>query len=237
MNESLRQQTDAVFARWDRPDVPGCAVGIIHDGELVYSRGFGSANLEHIIPITSATVFDIASTSKQFTAACIALLAETSRLGLDDNIRRHVPELPDLGHVITLRHLLYHTSGWRDYLTLLDLAGYREADYTSDAEVMAFLTRQRGLNFTPGERYDYSNTGYYLLGGVVERVSGQTLADVCPRQHFCPAGYDPYLVSGRSYAHRPRPGDGLQPSGRGWLSHRHDHAGYGGRWGNVDLRR
>ncbi len=183
MNSELSAQTDAIFAAWDRPDTPGCALGIVHHGELVYFRGYGRANLDYGLPITSQTVFDIASTSKQFTAACIALLMEQGHLALDDDVRRHLPELPEFGHTITVAHLIHHTSGWRDYLTLMEFAGYRDEDYISVAEVMALLQKQQGLNFTPGAAYQYSNTGYFLLGQLVERLSGQSL-DAFANKHI-----------------------------------------------------
>lgn len=211
MSSDVIGQTEALFTAWDRPGSPGCAVGIIRDGTLVYRRGFGRASLEHDLPINDTTVFDIASTSKQFTAACIGLLLEDGRLGLDDVVRDHIPELPDLGPV-TIRHLIHHTSGWRDYLTLFELAGYREADYFDTAEVLAMLARQQGLNFAPGDRYDYSNTGYYLLGLIVERVSGRTLAQFAHDHIFAPLGMErtwyqddhTRIVPGRATGYSPR---------------------------------
>src|SRR5579872_1235879 len=111
-------QVDTLFAQWDRPDSPGCAIGILADGALIYSRGYGCANLEYGIPITPASVFYLGSLSKQFTALAILLLAQQGALSLDDPVRRYVPELPELCAPITLRQLLHHTSGLRDYLTL-----------------------------------------------------------------------------------------------------------------------
>jgi CubicO group peptidase (beta-lactamase class C family) len=113
----------SVMAQWDRIDSPGCAIGMVQNGELTYKRGFGQANLDHGIPITSRTVFDIGSTSKQLAAAAVALLAERNALSLDDDIRKHLPEMPDYGQPITIRHLIHHTSGIRDYLTVMTLAG------------------------------------------------------------------------------------------------------------------
>jgi CubicO group peptidase (beta-lactamase class C family) len=218
MTPSLPSLTDRLFAAWDRPDSPGCAVGIIQDGALVYVRGFGRASLEHDLPITGQTVFDIASTSKQFTAACIALLIEDGRLALDDDVRQHIPELPDLGVSVTVAHLLHHTSGWRDYLTLFDLAGYREADYFDEPELLAMLGRQQALNFVPGARYDYSNTGYYLLGVLVERLSGQSPARFAHDHIFTPLGMtrtwfqDDHtrIVPGRSTGYSPAAAGGYR---------------------------
>jgi CubicO group peptidase (beta-lactamase class C family) len=168
--DEIKVQVDQLFAVWDTPVSPGCALGIIQDGQLVYARGYGMANLEHGVPISSQTVFRIASTSKQFTAMCIALLVEQGQLSLDDDIRRYAPEMPAYDRPITIRHLVHHTSGLRDYLTLMALSGARDNDFYTDDDALAMLARQTGLNFAPGDAYLYSNTGYYLLGLIVRRV-------------------------------------------------------------------
>lgn len=179
---------DAVFAEWDRADSPGCALGIIEDGRLVHARGFGAANLELGASITPTSVFDIGSTSKQFTAACVALLAIDGRLSLEDDVRKFVPELPDLKRTITLRHLLNHTSGIRDYLGLFALAGIETEDFTTKEQALATLARQMHLNFEPGSEFLYSNSGYFLLSIVVERVSGKTLPQFALERLFVPLG-------------------------------------------------
>ncbi|MCO5209627.1 MAG: beta-lactamase family protein [Caldilinea sp.] len=179
---------DALFAAWDRPDSPGCALGIVHAGELVYARGYGMADLEHGVPITPATVFDIASISKQFTAWCVLALAEEGQLSLDDPIQRFCPEVPEYGQRITLHHLLHHTSGLRDYLGIWPVAGLPDANVFRREDVYATIARQRELNFAPGSDYIYSNTGYWLLGEVVQRVSGQTLREFAHEQVFAPLG-------------------------------------------------
>lgn len=181
-------QIDALFAAWDRPDSPGCALGIVHEGALVYARGYGMADLEHGVPITPTTVFDIASISKQFTAWCVLVLAHEGRLDLDDSIRRYCPEVPDYGPAITLRHLLHHTSGLRDYLSIWPVAGLPDANVFRREDVYATIARQRALNFAPGINYAYSNTGYWLLGEVVRRVSGQTLRAFAHERIFAPLG-------------------------------------------------
>jgi CubicO group peptidase (beta-lactamase class C family) len=186
--ESKTDKVDRLFAEWDRPDSPGCALGIIKDGQFVYKRGYGMATLEHDVPITSQTVFRIASTSKQFTAVCIALLVEQDRIALDDDVRKYLPELPEYGYPITIRHLVHHTSGLRDYIELMELAGMRDQDFYTDDEVLEVLARQKALNFAPGEEYLYSNTGYYLLGIIVSRVSGQSLRTFAEENVFRPLG-------------------------------------------------
>ncbi len=181
-------EIDAVFAQWDRPDSPGAALAVVRDGEIVYSRGYGMANLEHGVPITPETVFYIGSTSKQFVAASIHLLAEAGKLSLDDNIREHVPEIPAYNQPITIRHLLHHTSGLRDYLTLWSLAGRNFADSMPEEQILDLLSRQQALNFPPGDQYMYSNSGYFLLAVIVKRVSGLSLREFAEENIFSPLG-------------------------------------------------
>ena len=181
-------EVDRVFAAWDKPDSPGCALGIVRKGELVYRKGYGQANLEHSIPISPSTVFYIASTSKQFTAASIALLAKQNKLSLDDDIRKHLPELPVYDGTVTIRHLIHHTSGIPDYLELLGLAGQRLDDVHGEEEILELLSRQRSLSFKPGDQFLYSNSGYFLLAVIVKRVSGKSLAQFAEEQIFQPLG-------------------------------------------------
>ena len=211
-------QLDRLLEPWRVPDSPGCAVGIIAAGETVLARGYGMANLEHGIPISSASVFRIASTSKQFTACCILLLAERGELEIDGDIREILPELGHLNTKITARHLLYHTSGIRDYLTLLYLPGMDADDCVSDTEVFELLCRQRALNFPPGERYMYCNSGYFLLSVIVNRLSGISLRKFADRELFTPLAmtrthfHDDHteIVPGRASGYSPRDGGGYQ---------------------------
>ena len=158
--DSLKARVDKLFVSWDKPDSPGCALGIIQDGKLIYARGYGMANLEHNIPITSTSVFRIGSTSKQFTASCIAILAFEGKISLDDDIRKYIPELPKREKPITIRHLVHHTSGIRDYLTLTSIAALPDDYFFTPEDSIELLTRQKGLNFLPGEEHLYSNSGY-----------------------------------------------------------------------------
>ncbi|MGH9845136.1 MAG: serine hydrolase domain-containing protein, partial [Blastocatellia bacterium] len=123
--ETLTARVDKLFAQWDKPDSPGCALGVIKDGQFIYRRGYGMANLDHSIPLSPTSVFYIASTSKQFTAASVALLARQGKISLDDDIRKYLPEMPQYQRPVTIRQLVHHTSGIRDYLTLMSLAGMR----------------------------------------------------------------------------------------------------------------
>jgi CubicO group peptidase (beta-lactamase class C family) len=187
--QDVTKKVDTVFEKWDRPGSPGCALGIYKDGQIVYKRGYGMANLNDDVPITPATVFHVASMSKQFTAASILLLAQQGKLSLDDDVHKYIPELPDFGERITLRHLLHHTSGLRDQWALLDLAGWRYSqDLITDEDVMSVVVRQKELNFKPGQKYMYSNTGFTLLAIVVKRVSGMSLREFTTKNIFEPLG-------------------------------------------------
>ncbi|RIK37180.1 MAG: hypothetical protein DCC58_18300, partial [Chloroflexi bacterium] len=211
---------DGLFAEWDRVDSPGCALGVVKDGELVYARGYGMSNLEHGVPITPSSIFHIASISKQFTALSIALLHLEGALSLDDDIRRFVPEIPSYGPTITVRHLVHHISGLRDQWDLLALAGWRDDDPITEGDVLEIAARQTALNFPPGERWSYSNTGYTLLAVIVHRASGKTLRQFTDERIFKPLGmsrthvHDDHteIVPGRTQAYEVRPGGGLKIS-------------------------
>jgi CubicO group peptidase (beta-lactamase class C family) len=179
---------DAVFTKFNSRTSPGCALAVIKDGHVVYQRGYGMANLEHEVPISPQTVFDIGSTSKQFTAASVVLLAQDRRLGLDDDVHAYVPELPDYGARITIRHLLTHTSGLRDYTDLLVLDGNDVADVTTPQDALECLVRQRGVNFPPGAEYSYCNSGFFLASVIVERVTGKSLRQFARERLFSPLG-------------------------------------------------
>jgi CubicO group peptidase (beta-lactamase class C family) len=178
---------DGVFARWNAPDSAGCSVGVEQDGRIIALRAYGSADLEHAIANTPATVFEVGSVSKQFTAAAILMLVEDGRLALTDDIRKYLLEMPDYGSVITIDHLLTHTSGLRDWGFLDELAGWgRLSRISTNADVLDVAARQRTLNHAPGGEYSYTNTGYGLLATIVERVSGQTLPAFTNERVFRP---------------------------------------------------
>lgn len=179
---------DALFAAWARPDSPGCAVAVLHDGAVVHSNAYGMADLEFDVPITPATVFHVASLSKQFTGFLTLLLAEDGKLGLDDDIRTHVPEVPKFGTRITLRHLLHHTSGLRDHFTMMKLSGVRPMDEKAERDILELVERQTTLNFRPGTDFNYCNTGYLLLAVAVRRVCGASFRDRVEKRVFQPLG-------------------------------------------------
>ncbi len=216
----LEARVDNVFAEYDNTRSPGCALGVIRDGRFVLKRGYGMANLEHGVPNSPSTVFRIGSTSKQFTAAAIVLLAAEGKLSLDDDIRRFLPEMRDYGTPLTIRHLLHHTSGVRDYLMLMNLAGRRGDDWYTDDEVVSMVARQRELNFEPGERMLYSNSGYFLLSQIVKRASGMSLREYAAERIFGPLGmehthfHDDHseIVPNRASGYAPAEGGGFRIS-------------------------
>lgn len=185
-NETTSARVDKLFERWDKPDSAGCALGVFKDRKVIFERGYGMADLEHNAAITPRTLFDIGSIAKQFTALAILLLVQQGKLSLDDDVRRYVPEVPDYGVKITLRHLLYHTSGLRNHFLLYQLRGWRWGDLESRADALNMVGRQKELNFKPGEEHSYTNTGYFLLGEVVQRVSGMRLRDFVALNIFKP---------------------------------------------------
>ena len=189
LKPSIEARVDRVFERWNRSDTPGCVVGVAVDGIPVLVKAYGMANLEVGAPLRPDTIFESGSVAKQFTAAAVALLAQDGRLSLDDPVRRHVPELPDFGKPILIRHLLNHTSGLRSQWDLMSLSGRPTGRAVHTVpEILELVGRMRELNFPPGEEYLYSNTGYTLLGVVVARVSGKSLDAFCQERLFKPLG-------------------------------------------------
>ncbi|HZS04447.1 MAG TPA: serine hydrolase domain-containing protein [Blastocatellia bacterium] len=186
---TLNAQVDKVFAQYDKPDSPGCALAVIRDGAVIYKHGYGMADLDHDIPITPSTVFHVASVSKQFTAMAIMLLAKEGMISLDDPVRKYVPELRDFAAPVTIRHLLHHTSGLRDQWNLLIMAGWRlSEDVVRDDDILDLVSRMKALNFKPGDQHLYCNTGYTLLALIVKRVTGQSLRDYAETFIFKPLG-------------------------------------------------
>jgi len=165
---------------------PGHAVGVYRDGALVAQAAAGRAVIEHDVPVGSGTIFDIASASKQFTAACLLLLQRDGLLSLDDDVRTHLPQLL-LPVPVTLRQCLSHTSGLREYYSLCELAGVPVAGM-DEARLMRLLAGQTGLNFPPGTGWSYSNSGFVLAAAALRRVSGRSLAEFAADRLFGPLG-------------------------------------------------
>jgi CubicO group peptidase (beta-lactamase class C family) len=182
-------KVDKLFASWDKTTSPGAALAVIKDGKIVYERGYGMAKLEDGIVNTPEKVFDIGSVSKQFTAACVAMLVREGKVRVEDDIRKYLPEMPAYEKPVTVSHLLHHTSGLRDYNALLSLAGFRpESDSPTVEEAVEIIRRQKKLNYTPGDEYSYTNSGFFLLSQIVERVSGKSLNAFAQERIFKPLG-------------------------------------------------
>jgi len=187
ITDDIKQQIDELFA--DYEDKPGCAVGIYHQGKIIYQKGYGYANLEYQVKVTPESIFDVASISKQFTAACILLLEEDGKLNLDDRIQKYLPELPKYAEgEVTIRHLLHHTSGFKDYLALLHFMGKSWDINFTEEDGLNLLRQMETLNFTPGEKYSYSNSNYLALGILVQRLSGKSMNEYAQKHILQPLG-------------------------------------------------
>ena len=214
--DARARQVEALFATWTGRTTPGCAVAVHEHGTSRYSRTFGMADLAHGVPLAADSVFDVASVSKQFTAFAIVLLAGDGKLSLDDDVRRHVPELPQFERTITLRHLMHHTSGLRENGYLLNLAGWRSDDIYTEADKLAVLTRQPRPNFAAGDEVLYGNSAYDVLREVVRRASGMSLRAFAAQRIFTPLGmHDTHfgddhleLVARRAQGYGARDGGG-----------------------------
>lgn len=206
---------DSIFAQYDHTNTPGCAIGVYREGRIVYSRGYGMADLNQGVAITPQTVFYVGSTSKQFTAFAITLLAEQGRISLDDPVRKYVPELPAYADRVTIRHLVHHTSGLRDYLNLWGVSGRTFADEVPEELVLDLLAKQPALEFEPGSRWAYSNSGYFLLSVILRRASGKTLHEFTRTEMFEPLGMAHTHFHDDNAMIVPHRAEGYQPTWKG----------------------
>jgi CubicO group peptidase (beta-lactamase class C family) len=205
---------DRVFAQWNR-ESPGCAVGVAQNGRTLLTRGYGMANLETGTPITGETILESGSVAKQFTATATLLLMKDGKLRLDDRVQKHVPELPEYGRPLTIRHLLSHTSGLREWSNLMAIDGWARGSrvHTQD-ELLDGVLSQKELNYPVGDHYSYTNSGYGLLVTIIERVSGMPFATFTAERIFKPLGMaqtswrDDFerIVPGRAQAYSRRTG-------------------------------
>jgi CubicO group peptidase (beta-lactamase class C family) len=217
-NPPISTQIDELFADWDSSTAPGIVAAVIQDGRIVYENAFGMADLERGVALSPRSALEIGSISKQFTAMCILLLENDGKLSLEDDVRLHIPELPDYGSPITIGQLLHHTSGIRDIETLVPLAGWHYTNYYSPVQQLDLIIRQKNLNFAPGTQFLYSNSGYLLLADIIERVSGQTLREFAEERIFQPLGmrhtvfWDTpgQIVKDRAIPYGPSPEGGYQ---------------------------
>ena len=215
--DEVADKVDKVFEPFNRTDTPGCAVGVIRNGRLIYERGYGMASLELGAPNSPQMVYYIGSTSKQFVAASIVLASLQGHLSLDDNMRKYLPEIPDYGTPVTIRHMIHHTSGLRDYLTLMTLAGMPFENIYTDEELVALVARQKELNFAPGSEWLYSNSGYFLLAQIIGRATGKSLREYADENIFQPLGMKhthfhdtrTHVFRNRAMAYSPKEGGGF----------------------------
>lgn len=218
--DSITKKIDGLFTKWNTPNTPGCVIGIVRNDSLIYAKGYGLANIEYGVPNTPETIYHMASVSKQFTAYAIVLLAQQWKLKLDDDIHKYLPWFPDLKEKITIRHLLNHTSGIRDQWQLLAISGTRLDDVIKQEQIVKLLSKQKALNFKPGDQYTYSNSGFTMLAEIVKSVTGKTLRQFTDSVIFKPLGmnnthfHDDYteVVKNRSYSYYPREGGGFNNS-------------------------
>ncbi|SDM24751.1 serine hydrolase domain-containing protein [Kriegella aquimaris] len=209
-SNELELKIDSIFENFNDINKPGATVAVVKNQKIVFKKGYGSANLEYGIPNSPSTIFHIASVSKQFTVFSILLLEKEGKLSFDDDIRKHIPQVPDFGKTITLRHLASHTSGMRDQWGLLGMAGWRQDDIITKEHILKLVFQQKELNFNPGESYMYCNTGFTLLAEVVARISGKTFAEFTEENIFKPLSmsntlfYDDHekIVKNRAYSYK-----------------------------------
>jgi CubicO group peptidase (beta-lactamase class C family) len=213
---SVAAVADSVFAEWNSTHTPGCAVGVARHGKVLFQRGYGMANLETGTPITPETILESGSVAKQFTATAVLLLARDGRLRLDDDVRKYLPEMPRYDRTITIRHLLTHTSGLREWSSLVAAAGWSRGNRShTQLDLLDVAYRQKSLNYPVGEHYSYTNTGYAIAMSLVERVSGKTFQEFSRERIFEPLGMrnsswrDDHtrVVPGRAQAYARRDGE------------------------------
>jgi len=228
---SLAGKIDQFYQNWDSPDKPGCAVGVIKDGMVVFAKGYGMANLEHQIPFSPETVSDIGSVAKQITDFGIALLVRQGKLALTDDIRKFLPYVPDFGHVIQVQHLIHHTSGLREIYGTEAIRGNRGGDAIFQEDVLRLVTLQRELNFPPGDRYLYCNTAYALLAEIIEKVGGTGFEDWMRGHIFSRLGMTQTYIMDQQGELFPRTADSYYPHGEGQYVKAYDNSTIRGQGG------
>ncbi|RYZ21002.1 MAG: class A beta-lactamase-related serine hydrolase, partial [Chitinophagaceae bacterium] len=230
-----QSKVDELFKPWNNRLSPGAALGIVRDGKLVFSRGYGMADLEHDVAINDSTIFYIGSVSKQFVTMCLLLLEEQGKLSLDDRVQKYLPDFPEYNAPLTIRHFIHHTSGVRDNLTLWELAGNNVLDQIDKEEMYQLIRRQKELNFTPGEQYLYSNSCYFMLGLIIEKISGESLREFAHKNIFAPLGmYNTFIGDDNTRIIKNR-AFSYQKSEDGFKNQimRYDLVGSGGIYSNI----
>jgi len=210
------KRADQLFYAYSEEGVPGGVLGVIKNGKVVFSKAYGLANLSHDIPYEVNTPTNIGSVSKQFTAMAILLLEQQGKLSLDDDVRKHIPELPDLGQVVTIHNMLNHTNGFREVYNLMPMTGWKGEDMLRREEIIEMLKRQEELQAAPGEEYNYNNSAFILLAEIVERISGQSFPEFMEDNVFGPLDMNSSLV-------RTNPAVIIPGASQGYVA---DSAGY-----------
>lgn len=208
LTKEQENKIDSMFAEYDNTDSPGFAIGVIKEGSFIYKKSLGMANLDYQIPVSSNTSFHMGSVTKQFTAACVALLILDGKLGVNDDIRKYLPDMPDYGHIINIGNLIHHTSGIRDSCMLTMLGRFMGGEFIFDDIVTDLIYRQNKICFLPGDKYSYSNSNYQLLTKIVENVSGVTIAEFAKERLFKPLGMDNTLFADNCYKIRKNRANG-----------------------------
>ena len=188
------ERAEQLFIPYSGEGIPGGVVGVIRDGKVIFSRAYGMADLTYGIPFEVNTPSNIGSVSKQFTAMAILLLEKDGKLSLDDDVRKYIPELPDLGQVVTLKNMLNHTNGFREVYNLMPMTGWKGEDVLLREEVIEILKRQEELQAAPGEEYNYNNSAFIMLAEIVERISGKTFPEFMEEHVFGPLGMSSTMV-------------------------------------------
>ncbi|MDX1647829.1 MAG: serine hydrolase domain-containing protein [Longimicrobiales bacterium] len=227
----LEAQVDELMADYNRSDAPGAVIGVVHGGELVFAKAYGMASLEQGTRLTTGSILDVGSVSKQMTAFAVALLAQRGALDLDADIRTHLPEVPDFGHRITVRHMVHHVSGLREIYNASALAGYQSGDGLAQEDALRLTTRMNELNFAPGTEYLYSNTGYMLLADIVSRVSGMPFPEFMEENVFRPLGMTQTTIMARRGQVIPGAAESYQPLEDGGFRRVFDNSGIQGAGG------
>ncbi len=231
-----KSEIDPIFQEWTTGEVPGGALAIVKGGEIIYKQGYGLADIEHRLPVEPSSVFYIGSVSKQFVTFCILLLEEQGKVSLDDSIQTYLPDFPPYGHTLTLRHFIHHTSGVRDFLTLMDLKGRNYLDHMEVSEVYELIKRQKELNFVPGDQYLYSNSCYFMLALIVKKASGMSIREFAQKEIFEPLGmkHTQFYDDNRNFVYNKA--FSYQASAKGFdnLIMRFDLVGSGGIYSTVE---
>jgi CubicO group peptidase (beta-lactamase class C family) len=229
------QAIDALFEDWDNEENPGGAIGVVKNGELIFSKGYGMASLQHKVPFAPNTVADIGSVAKQFTSFAIALLLEEGQLSLDDEIHDYFPDLPDYGHKVTIRHLVHHISGLREIYSAFALRGWSGGGIRQE-DVQHLLMRQKELNFKPGDQYLYCNTSYALLGSIIEKITGMSFEAFFRKKVFGPLGMDHTYIMDELGEIFPHTADSYRPTSDGFAEVYDNSSmyGQGGFYSNIE---